>query len=99
MCKTENIRALSADEQAALERFALANGRTWKSILKGIYWYNARPWRGPGSEPSDGGILHALRNDPNWSFHGLDACRINLKALRDKQANEVVRRAFGGAAP
>lgn len=65
------IRNLEIEELHALRRFANAHGRNWKNILRDVYWYNARPWRGTGSEPQDGGILHALRNDPLWSFYGL----------------------------
>lgn len=64
-------RALFPDEAAAIARFAKAHGRRWKHELAAVYWYNARPWRGPGSEPSDGAILHGLRNCPNWAHEGL----------------------------
>jgi hypothetical protein len=61
-------RDLTAEELAALQRFALAQGRTWKRVLTDIYWYNARLWVGPSSKPNDGSILHGLRNDlgPAW---------------------------------
>ncbi len=66
-------RELQPDELAALARFAAAHGRGWKSVLTDTYWYNARLWQGPGSEPNDGSILHTIRNDlgPDW----LRACR------------------------
>lgn len=71
-------RKLDTDEINALERFAAAHGRTWKSKL-GRRWYNACVWRGDGSEPHDGAILHALRNDPNWGVKGLDKHRLQPK--------------------
>jgi|GEM_PF-5820220 len=67
-------RALFDDEAAAIARFAKAHGRKWKSVLAQTYWCNARPW-GCG-EPSDGAILHGLRNDPNWNHVGLQAYKL-----------------------
>jgi hypothetical protein len=75
-------RKLFPDEEAAIMRFAAAHGRCWKNHLASIYWYNARLWQGPGSEPNDGGILHGLRNDPNWNTVGLR----NYKLPRAKRA-------------
>lgn len=69
-------RDLFPDEAEAVARFAKAHGRQWKRELASVYWYNARPWRGPGSEPNDGGILHGLRNDPRWGHDGLDLYRL-----------------------
>lgn len=64
-------RDLFPDEKAALRRFIAAEGRTWRAKLTEVYWYNARMWRGPGSEEGDGAILHGLRNDPRWAHTGL----------------------------
>jgi hypothetical protein len=63
-------RELTADEAAAIAAFAAEYGRTWKSKLADIYWYNARLWEGRSD-------LHALRNDPRWGFAGLRAYRLN----------------------
>ena len=70
-------RELFDDELAAIKRFAAAHGRFWKRELQMVYWYNARPWGGPESEPGDGGILHGLRNDPNWGYIGLRDFKLN----------------------
>lgn len=61
--------ALQAEELAALRSFAQDYGRRWKSILRDVYWYNARIWRNPDDEWSqDGYRLHSLRNShgPSW---------------------------------
>ena len=73
---TDKPRNLTPDELGALQRFAKAEGRSWKHKLSAIYWYNARPWRGPGSLENDGYILHGLRNDPRWGHHGLDLAKL-----------------------
>jgi hypothetical protein len=65
------IRTLDENEISALTRFSDAHGKKWKRVLAEVYWYNARMWR--DGEANDGPILHGLRNDPNWSFHGLTA--------------------------
>ncbi len=57
----------TADEIAALEAFAAAHGRKWKSELRDVYWYNARIWKDGPSE-SMGYVLHGIRNNrgPSW---------------------------------
>lgn len=70
-----HIRALTHEESEALHRFAFDHGHTYKAQLVNVYWYNARLWR--GGEPSDGATLHALWNDPQWSFHGLKKFRLD----------------------
>lgn len=62
-------REPTEEERAALESFALAHGRRWRSELTDVYWYNARLWRGPnGDDPVIGSVLHGVRNDlgPEW---------------------------------
>lgn len=62
-------RKPDAEEIAALEAFAAAHGRKWKSILSDTYWYNARLWTGQrGDDQRIGSILHGIRNDfgPSW---------------------------------
>lgn len=71
-------RELSANEAAAVARFAKAHGRKWKSALAQVYWYNARPWS--GGEPNDGYVLHGLRNDPNWNHEGLQAYKLSKES-------------------
>lgn len=74
---------LDADEVAALQAFANAHGRKWKSELSNVYWYNARLWRGPTE--NTGSILHGIRNNygPTWLY---DVCTIKpaqkVKPLR-----------------
>lgn len=68
------LMKLSVTEIGALERFAQAHGRTWKSVLRDTYWPNARIWKG-GVE-GDGYILHGLRNQPNWGLAGLAAFKL-----------------------
>lgn len=72
------MRELTDDELEAIGRFAAAHGRKWKYVLASTYWCNARPWRGPNSEPNDGGILHGLRNDPNWGHEGLEKFKLRI---------------------
>ena len=74
-----NVRDLTPIEEAAVAAFAREHGRRWKSILRHVYWYNARVWRWAGEEY--GTLLHALRNDPRWSFDGLDAYRLPASAM------------------
>lgn len=69
-------RDLFPDEAEAIARFAKAEGRSWKHKLAAVYWYNARMWRGPGSQEGDGALLHGLRNDPRWGHHGLDLYKL-----------------------
>lgn len=59
---------LNADQLAALERFAAAFGRKWKSQLTETYWFHARVWT--GGQPGDGNLLHGLRNShgPAWLY-------------------------------
>lgn len=70
------IRDLDDEELSAIQRFARQHGRQWKDRLASVYWYNARVWRGPGSEPHDGAVLHGLRNDPRWNHAGLAKFRL-----------------------
>lgn len=86
---TDTPRNLTSEELAALQRFATAEGRSWKHELAAVYWYNARPWTGRGSEPNDGGILHALRNDPRWGHHGLDLVELPKPATASKHGYEL----------
>ena len=61
-----NDRKPTAEQIAALQRFAHAHGRKWKDILSMTYWYNARIYRDrQGNEWPE---LHGLRNDlgPAW---------------------------------
>jgi hypothetical protein len=73
---TAIIRQLTPTEAEALRMFAAAHGRTWKAQLTDVYWYNARIWRDPASDGANGALLHALRNDPRWSFDGLHAFKL-----------------------
>lgn len=68
-----NYRELEADEALALQAFADAHGRCWKTTLSSVYWYNARIWEGP--KPNMGNLLHGIRNDlgPTWLF---EVCNI-----------------------
>jgi hypothetical protein len=61
------FRSLTADEETALQIFAKANGRRWKSVLSDEYWYKARLFE-TAEFPNAGSILHCLRNDlgPSW---------------------------------
>lgn len=69
-----NIRDLTPNETAALAAFANVNGKRWKSLLTDVYWYHARIWRDPDTGLENHGFtLHALRNDPRWSYEGLQA--------------------------
>ena len=70
---TRRYPELDADHRAALQAFADAHGRKWKSELSDVYWYNARLWRG-GTE-NMGSMLHAIRNDfgPTWLY---DVCDV-----------------------
>jgi hypothetical protein len=71
------IRELTEEEAAAVAAFAKEHGRTWKNTLRDIYWYNARTWREtPDDNGNRGAMLHHLRNDPRWSFEGLEAYRL-----------------------
>lgn len=68
------IRALTEQEETAIQAFAHEFGRTWKSQLTDVYWYNARLFTdAQGVEHS---CLHALRNDPRWAHAGLAAYRL-----------------------
>jgi hypothetical protein len=61
---------------AALQSFADAHGKHWKTVLTDTYWYNARLWRGPaGDDERTGSTLHAIRNNfgPDW-LHNV--CRV-----------------------
>lgn len=63
---------LTAADRSALQAFADAHGRRWRDKLSQVYWYNARPWRGPrGDEPDTGSTLHAIRNNfgPTWLYN------------------------------
>lgn len=69
-------RDITADERAALQRFADAEnrkGEPWRDHLNNVYWYNARIWQ--GGEVNDGSLLHGLRNDlgPTWLY---DVCDV-----------------------
>jgi hypothetical protein len=70
-------RPLFQDEEAAIVRFAKAEGPLWKQKLAQVYWYNARIWS--GGEPGDGAVLHGLRNDPRWNTAGLDRYKLPKK--------------------
>lgn len=72
---------LSADWRAALQAFADAHGRNWKSELSDVYWYNARIWRGP--EENMGYVLHTIRNNygPEWLY---DVCDVKPAARKGK---------------
>lgn len=58
--KRERLPPLTAEQEAALQAYAVRHGRRWKSILN-----NA--WMG-GAPHDDGGILRGLRNThgPTW---------------------------------
>ncbi len=73
MLNRRDYRELEADEIAALQAFADAHGRRWKSELSDVYWYNARIWIGP--VPNMGNVLHGIRNEfgPTWLY---DHCTI-----------------------
>lgn len=64
---------LANEEREALQAFANAHGRKWKSELSDVYWYNARIWNGP--VPGMGNTLHGIRNNygPSWLF---DVCDV-----------------------
>jgi hypothetical protein len=73
---TPHYRDLTAEERAALERFATAENKRddpWRDALSMRYWFHARLWE--GGEPGDGSILHGLRNDlgPTWLY---DVCDV-----------------------
>jgi hypothetical protein len=52
------------EDTAALQAFAKAEGRKWKSTLTDVYWYNARIWRDPATGDNNAGyVLHSLRNN------------------------------------
>lgn len=57
---------LNEEQRDALDAFAKAYGKKWRSTLTEVYWYNARVWRGDGSARDDrrGAILHGIRNTP-----------------------------------
>jgi len=57
---TDQHNGLTADERAALDRYAAIYGRDWKAELRSA-WASA-------SEP---GILQALRNSPRFGPRGL----------------------------
>jgi hypothetical protein len=63
---------LTAGQREALQAFADAHGRKWKSQLSDVYWYNARIWTGP--VPGMGNTLHEIRNTygPGWLFSRCD---------------------------
>ena len=66
-----NRRKPTAEQIAALQRFAKAHGRRWKDELSMTYWYNARIWRDYAAAPehrNDGTVLHGIRNEfgPTW---------------------------------
>jgi hypothetical protein len=63
--KAPTLRALTADEHAALAAYAATHGRAWKQELRWA-WMAA-------SEP---GILQQLRNDPGFGPKGLIAYRL-----------------------
>lgn len=56
----EKLRPLTADELAALQRYAARHGRRWKSVLNDA-WQGLPPH-------DDSGILRTLRNShgPTW---------------------------------
>lgn len=60
-------RDLTPTELEAVKAFAADHGRRWKSVLRDIYWYNARIWRA-GPDDSYGYTLHSIRNNlgPDW---------------------------------
>lgn len=60
---------LTSQTVDALNAFAQAEGRRWKSKLRDVYWYNARIWTAPDGSQADGALLHRLRNTPG----GFDA--------------------------
>lgn len=68
------MRALEADEIAALASYAAEYGRKWKSALE-LDWYNAR-LSYCADIPNRGSILHGLRNDPNFGPSGLAAYKL-----------------------
>ena len=55
---------LTPETVSALNAFAHAEGRRWKSTLRDVYWYNARIWIAPDGTQTQGAILHRLRNTP-----------------------------------
>jgi hypothetical protein len=59
------LRILTPAEDKALRDFAARHGRSWKSALRDAWYYASEP-----------GLLHALRNDPRWSFDGLDKFKL-----------------------
>jgi hypothetical protein len=58
------MHTLNAETVAALNAFAQAEGRRWKSRLAEVYWYNARIWIAPDGTQTHGTALHRLRNTP-----------------------------------
>jgi hypothetical protein len=78
MARKETYPELTPEQVAAVQAFADAHGKKWKETLAMVYWYNARPWRGPlGNDEMTGCILHTLRNThgPRW----LDSYRLPAK--------------------
>ena len=65
-------RIIDENERAALQAFATAHGRKWRTELTDVYWYNARIWQGPA--PGMGNTLHSIRNEfgPTWLFEICD---------------------------
>lgn len=69
---------LTQEDRDALQAFADAHGRNWKSDLSNIYWYNARiweQWTGTQCSKENGYRLHSIRNNfgPSWLW---DVCDI-----------------------
>jgi hypothetical protein len=69
-------RELLAYELEAVQAFASAHGRRWKSQLTDVYWYNARIWMDASGSGAKGSALHGLRNDPRWGHDGLAAFKL-----------------------
>jgi hypothetical protein len=91
-------RDLTADERAALQRFAdreNCKADPWKDRLCMVYWYNARLWE--GGQPGDGSLLHGLRNTfgPTWLYDVCDV-RPTPKPRRDEGAQPRSRHALPG---
>lgn len=59
------------EQIAALQAFAAAHGRKWKSILSEQYWFNARIWHDYTNPDREFGVtLHGIRNQfgPSWLY-------------------------------
>jgi hypothetical protein len=59
---------ITPQEMVAIQTFAIAHGRGWKTTLANTYWYNARLWRDENGDTGHGESLHGLRNrlGPIW---------------------------------